>query len=140
VSVIEKIQTARTTERRCDDCRKPLVKGQQYRRHAAPPGDVELGNTDWWVLVECWDCANKRGAPIDPEQYPPKLAVDAWNAEHPVGPRVHYWNFPGDEKREAKTSSPASLRPAGPGLFGGAVIWLEGVSGWWALSHIEAAP
>jgi hypothetical protein len=138
VSVIEKIQTARTTDRRCEDCREPLPRGQRYRLHIAPPGDIELANDSWWTLAECWDCANKRGAPIDPELYPPKLAVDDWNAKHPVGTRVRYWNFPGDDPREAKTQTEASLTPPNGRLMGGAVIWLEGVSGWWALSHVEA--
>lgn len=138
MSVIEQIRVARSTDRACDDCREPLQKGRGYRRHVAPPGDVELANDFWWVLVECWDCANKRGAPIDPDAYPPKLAVDAWNAKHPVGAPVRYWNSPGDEPREVKTASEAFLTNAGPRLMGGAVIWLEGVSGWWALSYVEA--
>jgi hypothetical protein len=139
MSTLEKIVTARTTSRLCDDCEQPLTPGQRYRRHAATPGDPELGNDSWWILVECWDCANRRGAPIDPDQYPPKLVVDAWNAEHPVGTLVRYWNFPGDEPRQARTASAAFLTDAGPKLLGGACIWLEGVSGWWALSHVEVA-
>lgn len=137
MSVMERVLTARTTKRLCDDCHRPLEPGQQYRRHAATPNDPEVGNESWWVLIECWDCANKRGAPIDPDQYPPKLAADAWNATHPVGTPVRYWNFPGDEPREAKTKSAAWVPDHGEGRFGQAVIWLEGVTGWWALSHVE---
>jgi hypothetical protein len=57
-----------------------------------------------------------------------------WNAAHPVGTLCRYWTGVREgEGQLAKTRSAA-------GMVGGhsAVIWLEGVSGCIALSHVEA--
>ena len=60
-------------------------------------------------------------------------AVAAWNAKHGVGTVVAYWSLPTDEARIAKTRTEAQLLSGHT-----AVVWLEGVSGCWALSHVRA--
>jgi hypothetical protein len=62
-------------------------------------------------------------------------AVEAWNAAHPVGTVVSYWKGVrvGPSTGSAATRSEAQM-------LGGhtAVVWLEGVSGCIALTHVEA--
>lgn len=63
--------------------------------------------------------------------------VDDWNRNHPIGTRVCYWRGVRDSGpgREGKTESMAEL-------LGGhtAVVWISGVAGCIALSHVEVSP
>ena len=58
--------------------------------------------------------------------------VDTWNRDCPVGTPVRYWTGVREgEGKQSKTRSAAKL-------LGGhmAVVWIEGVSGCVALSHV----
>lgn len=62
-------------------------------------------------------------------------AAVQFNKQHPVGTRVRYWKGPRQDHPpcgETTTASEASV-------LGGhtAVIWLDGVSGCIALTHVE---
>jgi hypothetical protein len=62
--------------------------------------------------------------------------VDAFNAIHPVGTPVRYWKGVREgEGRISRTRTPAQM-------LGGhtAIVWLEGVSGGIALTHVEPLP
>lgn len=60
--------------------------------------------------------------------------VDAWNANHDVGELVKYWTFTREgEGKLARTRSRAEVLSGHT-----AVVWLEGVRGCVALSHVEA--
>lgn len=64
----------------------------------------------------------------------PEDEAGAFNIRHAVGQRVRYWKgaCEGEPTGVARTSTKASV-------LGGhtAVVWLEGVSGCVALTHIE---
>lgn len=32
----------------CDRCTDPILPGQRYWSCSLPPGDVDVGNTNWW--------------------------------------------------------------------------------------------
>jgi hypothetical protein len=71
-----------------------------------------------------------------PSEKEQQQLVNDWNDRYPVGTEVAYWNLP-DEKftpRFSKTRTQAEL-------LGGhtAVVWLDGVSGCWRLTHISPA-
>lgn len=65
----------------------------------------------------------------------PEKQAASWNHVFPVGQRVLYWtgiiDGPGIE---GVTRTPAEV------LGGTAVIWIEGVRGCVALSHVEVPP
>lgn len=63
-------------------------------------------------------------------------AVAAWNKKHAVGTNVAYWSMlkRGEPTGIARTRSEASL------VGGAACVFLEGVAGCIALSHVEAQP
>lgn len=63
-----------------------------------------------------------------------KLAVDVWNAAHPVGTEVIVTKDRGEQIR-TKTRSAAQL--GGGGVS--AVIFLEGISGYYALERVRPA-
>ena len=56
----------RTTERtsrkarRCD-CGNVILPGDRYMEHVAAPGAEDLGNTRWWRIAECGECAVRYG-------------------------------------------------------------------------------
>lgn len=58
--------------------------------------------------------------------------VDDWNARYPVGQAVNV-RIDGGGTVQTKTRSPAELMSGHS-----AVIWLEGVSGCYLLSHVTA--
>jgi len=58
--------------------------------------------------------------------------VEAFNCKYPVGTAVEYWNLPWSERKRSKTRTPAQLLSGHT-----AVVWLEGESSCWALSHVE---
>lgn len=61
--------------------------------------------------------------------------VNHWNTGHPVGTRVRYWKG----RREGLPSGETVTRSRAEVLYGGAaVVWLEGVAGCIALTHVEA--
>lgn len=60
-------------------------------------------------------------------------AVIAFNDKHLVGTKVRYWKGArrGEPSGEACTTGPATI------VGGTGVVWLDGVSGCIALSHVE---
>ncbi len=62
----------------------------------------------------------------------PLSPVDAWNAAHPIGTHVRYWpGALGGEALDGVTRTPAQMLGHTP------VVWLKGVPGCIALSHVE---
>jgi hypothetical protein len=62
--------------------------------------------------------------------------VDAFNAIHPVGTPVRYWKGVREgEGRISRTRTPAQMLSGHT-----AIVWLEGVSGGIALTHVEPLP
>lgn len=58
--------------------------------------------------------------------------VNEWNNVNPVGTPVRYWTgLRQGEGKAATTRSEASV------MCGSAVVWLEGVSGCVALTHVQ---
>lgn len=43
------------------DCRAPIRPGERYLEHVAAPDAPDLGNSQWWRLAECAECATRRG-------------------------------------------------------------------------------
>lgn len=63
-----------------------------------------------------------------------QMEVDAFNAAHPVGTRVRYWT--GLREGDGKVSTTRSeAESAGEHT---AVVWIDGVRGFVALSHVKA--
>ncbi len=62
-------------------------------------------------------------------------AADAWNAAHPVGTVVRYWNGPreGAPTGEAPTRAPAAV------MSGHVSVWIVGCVGSVSLSHVEVS-
>jgi hypothetical protein len=59
--------------------------------------------------------------------------VDAWNRDCPVGTRVRYWTLAREgEGRVSTTRSKAEVLSGHT-----AVVWIEGVAGCVALSHVK---
>ena len=65
----------------------------------------------------------------------PQVAADAFNEAHPVGTRMRYWKG----LRQGEPTGHAIVRAPASVMGGSAVVWLEGVSGCVALSHVERA-
>lgn len=72
--------------------------------------------------------------PRRPSEAVVAAVVARWNEAHQKGTRVRYWKGPreGEPTGEATTRAPAEA-------LGGhtAVVWLDGVSGCIALTHVE---
>ena len=60
-----------------------------------------------------------------------QLLVENWNLKYPVGTPVFYQRVKGGQKYPSKTESAAYISDSGT-----PVIFLEGVSGYYALSHV----
>lgn len=61
------------------------------------------------------------------------VELDAWNKAHPVGTLVRYWKDvrQGDPSGVGRTVTEACV------LHGGLVVWIEGCSGFVALTHVQ---
>lgn len=57
-------RTARKTHH-CSRCQTPIRPGERHNAHTAFPHDNDLGNTGFWRLRECADCAEAAGRPVD---------------------------------------------------------------------------
>jgi hypothetical protein len=56
-------RTARKTHR-CNRCPARIRPGERYLEHVASPNHDGLGNTGWWRITECADCADTCGRPV----------------------------------------------------------------------------
>ena len=65
----------------------------------------------------------------------PQVEVDAFNEAHPEGTRMRYWKG----LRQGAPTGLATVRAPATVMCGAAVVWLEGVSGCIALTHVERA-
>jgi hypothetical protein len=61
-----------------------------------------------------------------------QLLVENWNLKNKIGTSVYYQKIKGGEKHESCTASAAFLSSSGE-----PVIMLEGVAGYYALSHVS---
>lgn len=65
----------------------------------------------------------------------PQVEADVFNAAHPEGTRMRYWKG----LRQGAPTGIAAVRAPASVMGGAAVVWLEGVSGCIALTHVERA-
>ena len=68
-----------------------------------------------------------------PPKKPAQRECEAWNARHPIGTMVRYWR--GTRDGEPSGTGPTTF--AACVLGGVAVLWVRGLSGCVALSHVE---
>lgn len=45
----------------CDTCRTRIDRGEDYLEHVCSPNHDGLGNTKWWRIYECENCARIAG-------------------------------------------------------------------------------
>jgi hypothetical protein len=57
------IRQARTS-RRCERCRRWIYPGDHYLESVISPDHSDVGNTSWWRMGECRQCA------VDCERWP----------------------------------------------------------------------
>lgn len=55
-------RTARS-HHRCE-CGRLINATDRYIEHVASPHHGEIGNTTWWRLYECADCAQRHGRAV----------------------------------------------------------------------------
>ena len=83
----------------------------------------------------------RQGSGIAQSTLSPEKAAAKWNQRFPVGTRVHYWSVLPDARGRGGKAKYTVTRSEAYVLSGHtAVVFVEGVSGCVALSHLDPLP